>query len=292
MSIPIRDRYLLGSNIHINILPGIIRRRNRAVESMKCYNQPSPSLAPTPRRAHTMSALASSFRPLSASLDTWGENVITSFFNPALAGKWASRPQSGWPLADFSTALYVALGYVVLVAVGFLVKNSAAPEKALAKKPAAEGKPARVSVGEKFAKEPVLILQTIYNFVQVALCGYMMVESIRIAYKEGISPFCQPFDAQKPTFTLVLWLFYASKVRPCETCARAPRCPLSPPPPPLPLPPTRSHQTRRTLRPSGARLLRHLLHHRPRQVEPIHLSPLLPPLLHIPSVLARLECGQ
>lgn len=176
-----------------------------------------------------MASILASIRPYSASLDTWGENLITSFFNPSV--QWATRPQNGWLLADFSTALYVALGYVALVAVGFIVKNSAAPQKALAKKPAAEGKPARVSVGEKFAKEPVLILQTVYNFVQVALCGYMMYESIRIAYNENVGPFCQAFDASKPTFANVLWLFYASKVRrPKRKSLHADPRPSHPPP--------------------------------------------------------------
>jgi len=56
-------------------------------------------------------------------------------------------------------------------------------------------------------------LQKAYNVVQVLLCGYMCIESARIAYTQGYTLMpCVPFNAMNPPIGSVLWLFYMSKV--------------------------------------------------------------------------------
>merc|ERR1712159_474168 len=64
-------------------------------------------------------------------------------------------------------------------------------------------------------EEPVAIPMTVgmvYNYLQVALCSYMFIESGLIAYREGYSMVpCNTFNAQKPAADNVVWIFYLSK---------------------------------------------------------------------------------
>lgn len=224
----------------------------------------------------TLSALTAALAPTTAALNAYGRDVVLPFFNPAI--DVASHPLKGYPLIELAPALYVALAYVALVALGFALKPAVV---------AKEAKGPSVPVAQKFAAEPVLYLQTLYNAVQVALCGFMMVEASRLWWvnpaNKGV--FCTPFNGKSATFASVLWLFYVSKVgsRAAQrdrtnsiqrAAARSRNAAHSPTPP------------------AGARLFRHLFHHRAWQVVAIYLPALLPPLFHLPHVLARLERGQ
>lgn len=98
-------------------------------------------------------------------------------------------PTSSWPLARLDYCLIIAYSYLVLVFLGSFVMS-------------------------RKGMEPIKfpILQKLYNFVQVGLCGYMCVESARIAYKQGYTLWpCVPFNALNPPIGSVLWLFYVSK---------------------------------------------------------------------------------
>lgn len=47
---------------------------------------------------------------------------------------------------------------------------------------------------QKFAAEPIVILQTIYNPVQVVLCTYMIAEAIREYREQDYSLICNAFN--------------------------------------------------------------------------------------------------
>ena len=135
--------------------------------------------------------------------------AFVAWANPKL-GAWGARALAGWPLMELDEALVAAAVYAVIVLVGLVFYKApakAAPEKKVA-----------LSVAAKFAKEPILYVQFAYNWLQVALCGYMMVEAARVAVASGYGIVCNPFDATRKDLGPVLWLFYVSKVRCFSRC--------------------------------------------------------------------------
>jgi len=97
---------------------------------------------------------------------------------------------SSWPLARLDHCLIIAYSYLVLVFLGSFVMS-------------------------RKGMEPIKfpLMQKVYNFVQVSLCGYMCIEAARIAYTQGYTLWpCVPFNATNPPIANVLWLFYVSKV--------------------------------------------------------------------------------
>eukprot|EP01083_Nonionella_stella_P078200 213859_1 len=94
----------------------------------------------------------------------------------------------GWPFTDFSTAISIAFAYVAFVFVGFSVMKS--------------GVPAMDPYYVKFA----------YNVSQIFLCAYMTIEAGMLAYRNGYSFTCNPYDKVNPPVANLLWLFYVSKI--------------------------------------------------------------------------------
>jgi elongation of very long chain fatty acids protein 4 len=131
----------------------------------------------------------------------------------ALVG-WASngvladrgkRATYDWPLAHLDQALLVCLVYISLVFVLTTVTRALYGSKE------AET-PKGLSVAQKFAREPILVLQALYNPVQVVLCIYMIYAAIQEHQKRGMAFICNDFDTTNTGVAGVLWVFYLSKV--------------------------------------------------------------------------------
>jgi hypothetical protein len=104
------------------------------------------------------------------------------------------------PLVELDHAMVAVAGYAALVAYGVATRPAAKPKAAGAEaEKAADAAPRAASRGAsggkksgggfsaaaalaKLQKEPLMILMLLYNVAQVALCGYMMVEALRVAY--------------------------------------------------------------------------------------------------------------
>ena len=117
----------------------------------------------------------------------------------------ASRATTGWPLASLPEALVVAISYLVFIGVFTAVMQRIYGRE----EPAS---PAGLSVMEKFRREPVLVLQAVYNPVQVALCGWMIWGAIKEHRRRGFGLVCNAFDPAETGMATVLWVFYLSKV--------------------------------------------------------------------------------
>jgi hypothetical protein len=68
---------------------------------------------------------------------------------------YEKRPTAAWRFMDLHEALYAVAVYAVIVAVGLMRRTKQTDKKSA------------VSVAQKFRDEPILILQSIYNVVQV-----------------------------------------------------------------------------------------------------------------------------
>eukprot|EP00035_Acanthoeca_spectabilis_P035650 m.35737 g.35737 ORF g.35737 m.35737 type:complete len:287 (+) comp7471_c0_seq1:56-916(+) len=125
---------------------------------------------------------------------------------------YPERPTKDWPLASFDQALFVALAYVVFVAVGpTIVKATIGPDAYVPPKDK-NGQPKKLSVAEKFSNEPLLYGMAVYNIAQVGLCGYMMYGAILAYTTRGYSPICNVYDKENPAVASILWVFYMSKI--------------------------------------------------------------------------------
>ena len=95
----------------------------------------------------------------------------------------------GWPLTSLQSALAVVLAYLVVVHLGFRYMR---------------GRDTIINLRP---------LQYVYNVVQVGLCGYLVVASLREAMALGYSPVCNTFDPQDAAGDLpwLLYVFYLSK---------------------------------------------------------------------------------
>ena len=162
-----------------------------------------------------MDQLLALLQPLRRSVGSVGDAIL-DLSNPALPKSLRDRAIGGLPFIEFELALLITLGYLLLVLVGYLkmpkaVAGAEKEGKAVAQK---ETK----TVAQKFQDEPILYLQFVYNWAQVALCGYMMVTAASVAMQRGYSLLCNKFDPSLPLkgdreLLNVLWVFYASKVR-------------------------------------------------------------------------------
>ena len=56
------------------------------------------------------------------------------------------------------------------------------------------------------------MFQQIYNFVQVVVCSWMSLESLRVAYMNGYFLTDNKFDPKKTDVAWIFWAFYVSKV--------------------------------------------------------------------------------
>lgn len=95
----------------------------------------------------------------------------------------------GWPLTDFSTAITIALGYLLLIVVGTAVMKHGVD-----------------------AIDPYPI-KFIYNVSQIMACSYMCIEAFLLAYRAGYTVLPgNPYNASEPRIANLLWIFYASKI--------------------------------------------------------------------------------
>lgn len=135
------------------------------------------------------------------------EYDLVQWANPTLAGK--DPPTKSWYAVDLHTALAYVAGYLVLVAVGLVMKAS---DKGWKERAEAAKKGKRPSVAEKFSKQPVNIIAAIYNPLQVALCGYMMYEAARLYKEMDYKPICNAHDNSNTRMASIVWVFYISKI--------------------------------------------------------------------------------
>lgn len=107
-----------------------------------------------------------------------------------------TQPQKGlppaltaeWPLAKFSHAFAIAIGYLLFVWIGSGIMSQL---------------PAYKLYGLSF----------VYNIVQVMLCSYMTIQALILAYRNGYTFMpCNAVDLKTPPMAELLWLFYISKV--------------------------------------------------------------------------------
>ena len=170
---------------------------------------------------------------LSTSLRGTGRWLV-ELANPALAAgdAYAARACAGMPLVELDHAMVAVAGYAALVAYGVATRPAAKPKAAGAEaEKAADAAPRAASRGAsggkksgggfsaaaalaKLQKEPLMILMLLYNVAQVALCGYMMVEALRVAYANYFPRvICNAHsNTAESKLKDVLWLFYVSKV--------------------------------------------------------------------------------
>ena len=201
--------------------------------------QPSPHLAK--QRAHqapaisvlppfllAMASFPSTLPALRASINALGRRAV-EFANPAL--DYESRYTRDFPLMQLDVVLLILAGYLVLVLAGIVMRDCCSPRASAKATAAAPADKVVKPTDEKFRAEPILYLALPYNWLQVTLCGYMMVAAGAAAMQRGYTPLCNAFQAQPKNSALadVLWVFYVSKV----SGGRG-----RPPPPPTPHTPT------------------------------------------------------
>jgi hypothetical protein len=159
-------------------------------------------------------------------------NAIGSFIlqlsNPHVSPATRTSVTASLPVMRFHEAALLAAGYLLMVAYGWWVMprakkgSSEAVAPVRSKKYGGEGgDEVKKTVAQKFADEPILYVQFLYNWLQVALCGYMMVTAARVAISRKYTLLCNSYQDTPVDRELVnvLWLFYVSKVRGQEAAA-------------------------------------------------------------------------
>jgi hypothetical protein len=138
---------------------------------------------------------------ISQAINEAGETFL-DFMNNDLPRATRKSVTAGLNFMDLEIALLFSLGYVLLVIGGYLIKGKEVKEEKAK------------SLAQKFSREPILYPMVVYNLVQVALCGYMMVTAALVALRRGFSPLCNAFENEPTSKDLVnvLHLFYLSKV--------------------------------------------------------------------------------
>lgn len=117
-------------------------------------------------------------------MDSLGESIV-NFVDP---NKEFVGYTDGWAFTEFRTAITIALTYVTFVIVGSTIMKAGVP-----------------------AIDPYPI-KFFYNVSQIFLCAYMTIEAAMIAYRQGYSICCNPYDQENPPMANLLWLFYVSKI--------------------------------------------------------------------------------
>eukprot|EP00051_Salpingoeca_urceolata_P006121 m.81401 g.81401 ORF g.81401 m.81401 type:complete len:333 (+) comp14692_c0_seq3:170-1168(+) len=148
-----------------------------------------------------------------------GDDVVT-FFTAGTPDFVVPAPTADRPFNRLEAALPLSLAYVAFViVVGTLFRvvfgsaeggSAAAPAKSNASKKKAAAP--QQSVAQKFASEPILILQMIYNLVQVVLCAYMCLAAVEQALKYKFGYFCNSFVPSRTSVADVVYIFYLSKI--------------------------------------------------------------------------------
>lgn len=154
---------------------------------------------------------------LADKVNAFGEDVL-NFFHPGM--DVSARVTKDMQLANMDQMLIVAGVYVVFVLISFAYWTAFVSQPKLKKQAstatqnfgAKKGESGEKSVAAKFAAEPILVIQAVYNAVQVALCAYMIKETVEVYMKEDYKLIGNPFNADKTGMAACLWVFYVSKV--------------------------------------------------------------------------------
>lgn len=140
-----------------------------------------------------------------AALMEAADAAIIGWMTDGILSDHSSRVTAEWPLAKLQDALAVAVGYLLFIFVfAKMMQAMYGKEEPVA--------PKNMTVSQKFAREPILILQAVYNPIQVALCGWMVFEALRQKHLRGMSIVCNAFEPAQTGMARVLWVFYLSKV--------------------------------------------------------------------------------
>eukprot|EP00916_Digyalum_oweni_P018724 GHVL01031309.1.p1 GENE.GHVL01031309.1~~GHVL01031309.1.p1 ORF type:complete len:280 (+),score=29.02 GHVL01031309.1:67-906(+) len=128
---------------------------------------------------------------------------IAYFFNPYLI----TPPfTSKWLLCNFSSALIIAIIYILFV---IILSNIM---KILYGSKESGDLPQNKKLSAKFEKEPILLAASVYNLIQVVLCSYMVVAAVKEFIKEDYRPICNKFALEGSGMTHIVWMFYMSKI--------------------------------------------------------------------------------
>mmetsp|Transcript_14056 Transcript_14056/g.28037 ORF Transcript_14056/g.28037 Transcript_14056/m.28037 type:complete len:274 (+) Transcript_14056:179-1000(+) len=123
---------------------------------------------------------------LSSKLDKIGDSIV-AWSDPDTLYQGAT---DGWPWTEFSSAVYVAVAYVLFVVIGSQVMSSPSVKPV----------------------DPYM-LKFVYNMSQMMLCAYMTIEAVLVARRAGYGlEFCNPYDAAVAPVGNLLWIFYVSKI--------------------------------------------------------------------------------
>jgi elongation of very long chain fatty acids protein 4 len=139
---------------------------------------------------------------VASQIDDVGDKVL-AFFNPDLP--LGASLTKDWQYSRFSDHMVITAAYVIFVLVSFAYYK-------LIHDPKAKVAPPQKSVAGKFAAEPILVLQAVYNAVQVALCGYMIYGTVLEYLAKDYKFICNPFKAAETGMARMLWVFYVSKI--------------------------------------------------------------------------------
>jgi elongation of very long chain fatty acids protein 4 len=148
------------------------------------------------------------------------DSAVVTWASDGKVGAPAGRVSYGWPMASLEEALlacgaYIAVVVVMTIIFGGLYGFREAPS------------PGKLSVAEKFRREPILFIQALYNPAQVALCAYMMVEAVREIQNRNFTLICNEFllTDKAAGMARVVWIFYLSKIFDfCDTVFMIARC--------------------------------------------------------------------
>lgn len=148
------------------------------------------------------SAFSSGMSPFWAELDA----SVVNFFNPA--AKDISVRQAainGWPLWRMDYAVYTAFTYLAIVVGAKLMLDKGAKVEASEKK--------KLTVAEKIKKEGLVMFSSvaIYNFTQVALCGWMVYRALLEHRRRGFAVVCNEHDLKQDGLAFISHCFYLSK---------------------------------------------------------------------------------
>lgn len=146
--------------------------------------------------------------PLAKQLD----QAIAQWAHPALADPQSrAAVRNDWPLHRIDQALAIAAAYLIFVFVASRLAGAGSQDGTA--KPGKTGKKKYRSVCTKFQQGPLLFLaMAIYNACQVALCGWMVRETIVQYQQRGFKLVCNEFNAKEEGIAFVLHVFYLSKV--------------------------------------------------------------------------------
>jgi len=141
---------------------------------------------------------------------------VIGWANPKLLEP-SSRPavQLDLVLHDLGKALAIVAAYFVFVGMSILFLRPADGESNGEKSSKLNGR-SKTSVVENFKAGPILFVSKVtYNALQVVLCGWMVVASMREYRTRGFVPICNEFSTEIKVcggLLSILHVFYVSKV--------------------------------------------------------------------------------